>query len=115
MLDKKSLKTLTKLNKLCNNSYKVFEMAELEAIFGKKGDTLINHINYFKEHKFIDVKYDDENVFCMCVLPKAFEEIESSENNNVINNKLKKIMFLTCLLSAMSAFLGSFVAMLIIN
>ena len=93
----------------------MFEKTELEAILGSKGESLQNSIKYLQERSYIDVKYDDENVMCLCVLPKAFGEIEKEEENSVINKKLVKIMYFTCFFSAVSSFLGAFIAMFIMR
>ncbi len=115
MLDKKSFKILSQLNKMCNNTYKVFEKTELQNLFKVSNEALVNHLNFLSERQLIDVKYQDENVICLCVLPKALTEMEGKADEEGYYKKFTKIMYFTCLFSAISAFLGAFVAVLIIG
>ncbi len=113
MLDKKNIKILNQLNKLCDNTYKVFEKTELKGIFGSAN--IEQTIQFFKERQLIDVKYDDENVVCLSVLPKATVELSEKQESDFYNKKLVKIMIFTCVICAVSAFIGSFLANLIIR
>ncbi len=115
MLDKKCMKILTQLNKLCNNTYKVFEKPELQSLFSSSEESLQNTLSFLKEHQLIDIKYDDENVVCLCVTPKAIAEVEEKQDDTFYNKKIIKIMLFNCLFCAISSFVGAFLAMLIIK
>lgn len=115
MLDKTNVKFLTKLNKLCAGTYKVFEKPELAGELGIKQEVLDNTLKFFQERQYIDIKYADENVVCLTVLPKAFGEIEIKEGGDFTQKKLVKFMLFNCLFSAVSAFIGAFIAMFIIG
>lgn len=115
MLDKTNVKHLSKLNKLCDGTYKVFEKPELAGELGLKHDMIDNTLKFFQERQYIDIKYADENVVCLTVLPKAYSEIENKEGGDFTQRKLVKFMLFNCLFSAVSAFIGAFVAMFIIG
>ena len=116
MLDKQNIKILKKLQKLCpDGSYKVFDLPELFILFNTNKEALDNDFKYLKNNEYIDIKYADDNVICLCLLPKArqLEDQESVKNYSHLN--IMKVMLISGVFSAIMAFLGAFVAMLIIK
>ena len=116
MLDKQNIKILKKLQKLCpDGSYKVFDLSELISLFNVSKDALDNDLKHLKDNEYIDIKYADDNVICLCLLPKSrqLEEQESAKSYSHLN--IMKVMLIAGIFSGIMAFLGAFVAILIIK
>ena len=116
MLDKQNYKIISKLQKLCpDGSYKVFDIEELCSLFNLNKDALDNDFKHLKDNEFIDIKYSDDNVICLCLLPKSrqLEEQEKIKKYSYVN--IMKVLLISGIFSGLMAFLGAFVAMLIIK
>ena len=84
MLDKRSAKLMSILTVICaDGSYKIIEIGELiKAMlprFTIDAQELMRIIQFLCGNEMIDVKYSDENVHCIAVLPKGrvYEESRS--------------------------------------
>ena len=82
MLDKRTALVLMSINKMCSNgSFQVIEVEDLIASMPKKYMADINlitqSINALERNGYIEVKYHDKNVFCLCPLPKGRFEFEN--------------------------------------
>ena len=120
MLDKQTTDLLKSLNKFCaDGSYKVLDKTDILSSLSKKFNTdldaLKNMIEHLQERNYLSVKYSDENVYCLAVLPKGrlFEE----KNEELINERKKyNLLILTTMsLSCVSAFVGAFLAVIVSN
>ena len=119
MLDKFGLKLLNILLSTSENSeYVVISFEEIKSKFTKKeiNDTILeNTINYLNNNGYIKIKYIDEIEMCYAVLSKARQESE----NFLIEKKSKKsagkLIVLNIILSCISAFVGAFMAILIVH
>lgn len=115
MLDKTNAKVVNKLVKLCPNGYKVFELSELCNLFLMKEKELNECLNYLKDNEFLDIKYSDESVVCLCMLPKSKLDTASEiEKGYSIKTVLKTILW-SGIFSGFMAFFGSCLARLIIR
>ncbi len=102
---------LSYLTRECKNSgYSVIDKKDVLSSFDKKIhvdeielETLMSSL---ERQSFIKIKYEDENVYCLCVLKHEIEEKKESS---------KKSLFPSFLLSLAGAFLGSFFATLIVR
>ena len=108
MLDNKTTKLLAQLVKICEGGgYKIIEKAELS----KDNAELGNIIQYLQDTNNIDVKYSDDKVFCLTVLPNGRAEIENTRkkvNRAKIANKTLMVMAIVCFAAAfVGAFLGT--------
>lgn len=116
MLDKQNYKIIKKLQKLCpNGTYKVFEIQELCELFKIHKDALDNDFKHLKDNEFIDIKYSDDSVICLCLLPKSrqLEEQEKAKSYSHVN--IMKVLLISGIFNGIMAFLGAFIAMLIIK
>lgn len=116
MLDKQNTKIIKKLQVLCpDGAYKVFELDELCKMFAVEKDALDNDFKYLKDNEFIDIKYTDETVVCLCLLPKSrqLEEQEKAKSYSHLN--IMKVLLLSGIFNGIMAFLGAFIAMFIIK
>ncbi len=121
MLDKLSQKIITVLNEISDNSstYKIFSLSDIITKLGKKykvdAVNMIKNLEYLAERDYIDIKYIDEKDVCLALLSKA--RIHDEEVKQVKKEKLAymKLAVISSICSAVSAFLGGFLAFLIMK
>lgn len=117
MLDIKSKLVLKVLIKECGNgAYKVVEgsdiIAALPPRYRMDSDGITNVLNYLERQDCISIKYDDDGVYCLCVLPYGFEVCEN-DNKKEKERKKHSPFPLIIILSALCAFLGALVGSII--
>ena len=113
MLDKRTSVLLAKINELCaEGSYKIVDKEELLASFPERlhvdEDGLKQMISYLEEHRYIDVRYADGGVYCVCPLPEGrlyFEEVREVKGQTGRNRR--DIVLLTVIGAFLGAFIGS--------
>ena len=116
MLDKQNTKIINKLDKLCEGgAYKVFDFSQLSKETGTKIDTLKNDLQFLKENEYIDIKYSDESVVCLSVLSKGRQVKEQIKAPRYALSGIMKMMLMTGIFSGIMAFIGAFIAVLIIK
>jgi len=81
MLDIKSKLVLKLLVKECpNGSYNIVEAKDIISALPNKykvdNDGLDNILIYLERQEYISIKYDDDGVYCLCVLPFGNEVLE---------------------------------------
>lgn len=121
MLDIKSKLTLKILIKECpNGAYKIVESSDIIAALPPRyrvdSDGLTNVLNYLERQDCISIKYDDDGVYCLCVLPYGFEVCENESKKGKEHKKsspLPWIIILSTLFAFMGAFVGALIASLI--
>jgi hypothetical protein len=99
MLDKRTSSVLACINELCEEgTYKVIEAEELikslPVKFMTEEDGLKQMIKYLKEREYINIKYSDDKVYCLCPLPKGrlYFEQENSEKSDS-SKKFKEFLW----------------------
>ena len=116
MLDKQNYKVIKKLQKLClDGSYKVFDIDELCSLFNLKKEALNNDFKYLKDNEYIDIKYSDESVICLCLLPKSRQLEDQEKAKAYSHSNIMKVLLISGVFNGIMAFLGAFIAMLIIR
>lgn len=120
MIDIKSKLVLKILIKECSNgSYKIIEASDiinsLPPRYRVDSEGLDNILNFLERQDYISIKYDDDGVYCLCVLPGGFE---ASETDNKKEKPRKKqgfpiLIFLCLLFSFIGGFLGAYLASII--
>lgn len=120
MLDVKSKLVLKILIKECNNgTYKVIETSDIISAMPAKyrvdSDGLDNILIYLERQECISIKYDDDGVYCLCVLPYGYElsEHDNKKEKGKKSPRLFWILLLCTTLSFLAAFVGSLLAKLI--
>jgi hypothetical protein len=120
MLDIKSKLVLKILQKECpGGAYKLVEARDIISALPNKYkvdyDGLENILVYLERQEFISIKYDDEGVFCLCVLPFGNEVLENEQSKKREKNSLlsfKNIVFFT-LISFLCSTFGCFLAQIL--
>lgn len=119
MLDKRTSSVLNSINKMCEEgTYKVLEAEELikslPVKFVIEADGLRQMINYLKEREYINIKYSDDTVYCLCPLPKGrlYFERENFEKRDS-KQKFKEFLW-TAFFGAMAgSIIGGIIAAII--
>ena len=117
MLDIKSRLVLKILIKECGNgTYKIVEVSDIISAMPSKyrvdSDGLEHILAHLERQDCISIKYDDDGVYCLCVLPYGFE---IAENDNKKNKEKKPRLAIFVLLSFIFAFIGAFIGAIIAN
>jgi len=120
MIDTKSKLVLSILAKECGNeSYKVIEASDIIMALPRHfrtDSTTIKHILMHLENQdLISIKYEDDDTYCVAVLPIGFEVLENQkpkliQRKNVAENR---VSYLTICFSFLSALLGTALGILI--
>jgi len=112
MLDKRTGRFLLTLAKICSDgSYKIIDKSDL----GKDLTAIEQMIRYLQDNEMIDVKYSDETVYCLSVLPKGRVLFETSRKKgrgkSTLSNKLIIALIAGCFVaSILGAMLGALIA-----
>lgn len=85
MLDIKSKLVLKILQKECpGGSYNIVDakdiISSMPSKFRVDSDGLDNILIYLERQEYISIKYDDDGVYCLCVLPFGNEVLENETN-----------------------------------
>ncbi len=119
MLDVRTATLLRHVNTLCAaGKYEVIEEDELLSCFSPKTEmdkeSLAKTVEYLTERKFIDVKYAENGVYCLCPLPEGRLYAERVQTAKSDGKRRRRDMVCTTAIGAfVGAFLGSLVAVFI--
>ena len=124
MLDTKSKLVLNILSKECaGGTYKIIECSDIIMSMPKNYrvdfDGIKHILNHIERLDMISIKYDDDEVFFLAIMPNGFEELE--QNNKLSGKKIKskcnKITYIFILIIGVfiTSFLGCLFAFFIIN
>ncbi len=113
MLDKNAFAILKVLNKLADTDYKVVTTDEIvSAQTGKNqldADSIKQLIQFLFKQEYINIKFSEDNTYCYSVLPKAKQIIEQGQGKK----QKTKTPALNYIIIALSAFIGTILALLI--
>lgn len=117
MLDIKSKLVLKILQKECpNGAYNLVESKDIISSMPIKyrvdNDGLNNILIYLERQEYISVKYDDDGVYCLCILPFGNEVLEN-ECKQKDERTFPRLWFFV-IICFLSSFLGSFLALIMI-
>ena len=119
MIDTRTKLVLSILAKECKNgNYKIVEVSDiimsLPRRFRMDSEAVKHIITHLERQDMISIKYDDDGVYCLSVLPYGFEALES-DKPKILKKETpqKNNNMLIILVSFFSAFLGSAIGILI--
>ena len=118
MLDIKSKLVLKILVKECpNGAYSIVEAKDIISSLPNRykvdSDGLDNILIYLERQEYISIKYDDEGVYCLCVLPFGNEILEDEQYNKKREEKSSPRLWLLILIIFISSFSASFLGILL--
>lgn len=117
-MDKRKLLLLKYLLNNCNDGYKVLDTTKVMIAIKKYKNNYENFekdIDYLKQMNYIDLKYIDENSLCLSIMDNSRIFQENLKVNRSSKKEYFLIMILTMILSGIMAFLGSFLANIILG
>lgn len=96
MLDIKSKLVLKILVKECpNGSYNIVDAKDIISAMPNRYkidiDGLYNIMIYLERQEFISIKYDDDGIYCLCVLPFGNEVLENETQQKRENHKFSPL------------------------
>lgn len=117
MLDTKSRLVLSILyQEAKNGNYKIFELQDIISSLPKRyrmdTQTVRNILIHLERQDIISIKYDDEDKFCLCVLPYGFEIVENEKPSKIAFREKKQTSSINYPLFAIICFLSSFLGIL---
>ena len=121
MLDKRTDRLLTCLARICaDGTYKVVEITDLTKCLRPRyhadAVTLGQILKFLKDNEMIDIKYKDDNVYCISVLPRGRAHVESANKKNYYNVTLgRRLAIFTVIGCFIAGFAGALLAGLIIG
>ncbi len=109
MLDKRTSALLFKINALCRTgSYQIVEESDLLSCFPEKTamdtDGLRRILSYLKERGYIDIRYAEDGIYCLCPLPDGRLYFENALRERSDSARRNRSVFAV---TALGAFLGS--------
>lgn len=119
MLDIKSKLVLKILLKECpNGSYSIVEAKDIISSLPNRykvdSDGLENILIYLERQEYISIKYDDDGVYCLCVLPFGNEVLED-EHYKKREGKNPSRLLLVFLIVFIASFSASLLAVFLTN
>lgn len=110
MIDTKSKLVLSALAKECGNGgYKIVEISDiimsLPRHYRMDSEAVKHILTHLERQDIISIKYDDEDVYCIAVMPYGFEILEETKYNKIEKDKNK--IWKVILLCFLSAFVGT--------
>ncbi len=121
MIDTKSKLVLTILAKECGDGgYKIIEIPDiimaLPRHFRMDSESIKHILTHLERQDIISIKYDDDDIYCLSVLPYGFEILENEKPKFIKKDKIsrKNSNILLIFLCFFSSILGSSLGYLII-
>lgn len=116
MLDKRTSFLLKKIDELCDDGkYKIVDESDLLSFFpaeyGVTRDSLKEMLSFLRSHEYINVKYSDRGMFCLCPLPSGRIYVEKDKERK---REDQRKYLLPCCLSFLGGFVGSFLSALLL-
>jgi len=121
MLDKRTTRLLNVILQICgeDGAYKIIEISDLgKAMLPRHNndeEVIMQMVKFLAAADMIDVKYSDESVICIAILPKG--RIYEEEHAKVVNHKslTRGMAALIIFGSFLAAIIGAVVASVILS
>ncbi len=111
MLDTKTKLVLKILAKESSGgSYKIFESADIISLLPKRYRTdstgIRQILTHLERQDMISIKYDDDDTYCLAVLPFGYEEIEEHPSERKQGKSSKWIILISFISALFGAIIG---------
>ena len=120
MIDSRTKLVLKILAKECRDgNYKIVEISDiimsLPRHFRMDSEAVKHILTHLERQDMISIKYDDDGVYCLSVLPYGFETLETDKPRMLKKDttKDKKFNTMTIIISFLSAIFGALIGILI--
>ncbi len=118
MLDRQTSELLKVLNSFCKDgSYKVLDKNEIiekmSTRYNIDKDSLSQMLSHLAERNYLNIKYADNEVYCLAVLPKGRLFDEKVREMSIERKKYNKNLTITIIVSSVCGFLGSMLGVLL--
>lgn len=117
MLDERASALLEKINTLCGDGgFKIAEEGELLSCLsaGATKEDVKNALRTLEERRYIEIKYAEEGVYCLCPLPEGrlyFQTLKEQRREGV--RRRADVLFLSMFGGFFGALLGALLVWLI--
>ena len=105
-------------DKVLTKDYKTLAKRPLNSKLSKNKldeEGLKKNLEFLQERNFVDLKYFDENEICLSILPKGRVHNEEVEEEKKEKIDYYKLAIISSLGSAIFAFLGGFLAFILLK
>lgn len=113
MIDAKSKLVLKILSKECGNGYKIVEIPDIIMALPKRfrmdSENVKHILTHLERQDMISIKYDDDDIYCVSVLPFGYETLESEQTPQ---SKKSHSAFWSVLLCFLGSLVGGFLGAL---
>ena len=118
ILDKRTSALISMINEECNEgAFKVIEIADIISAMPKRykidRDNIKQMIDFLIERDFLEVKYSDENEYCLAPMPKGRLYHEQAAQEKKQKARERKIVAYTILGAFFAAFAGSLLGIML--
>lgn len=117
-MDKRKLKLLKFLLNHCDSGYKVLDISKIFLTIKKYKNNfneLSSDIEFLGKRKYIDVKYLDESSLCVSILDNSHILQENLRSDRSVSRKYMISLLTNMIVSGVMAFIGAFLAIIILR
>lgn len=117
-MEKQKLKLLNYLLNNCGEGYSVLDVSKIVSHnkrYKNNPTKLEEDINYLKSLNYIDLKYIDNESLCLSILDNSRVVQANIKTEKATKKTYLFFMFLTSVLSGIMAFLGTFIANIVLG
>lgn len=117
MLDIRSQMVLNYVARECEKGYKALDIPDILSYipptYKVNANSLKHIMNYLDVNGYVNIKYSDENVYCLTILPFGRQYIENSQNQvkqlKDVKSLIRKLYLELFVIALLGAFLGTLI------
>lgn len=117
-MEKRKLLLLKYLLNNCSDGYKILDTQKIMTKIKKyknNYELFESDVYFLKQRKYIDLKYVDENNVCLAIMDNSHILQENLKMENGTKKEMRFMLILSMLLCGVMAFVGSFLATLLLG
>jgi len=118
ILDKRTSALMSMINEVCNEgSFKVLEIADIIASLPRRykldRGNLKQMMDFLVERDFLEVKYYDDNEYCLSPMPKGRLYHEQARDEKKQKSRERELIVYTIIGSFIAAFAGALLGIIL--